>query len=122
MSGNRKYLFNYDPNSNMLPVYDLSRTMTIYQIAIHPNPKSDKHHVKRITIEIDNDYKVVETKEMFLIRQKVDEIVNTNLKYKLYSTYNLNYVDLPSIADINLFDSKLLNDNNGETVSYASPL
>ena len=115
----KKYHFRpkrSDVFSNMEQTYE---NVVYYQIAIYPNPKTGKYHIRRF--EIDGNNKVKSVKEKFITNEqqsKFKKVKKCN-EYKAYPDINLNNVSYPSRYDIGLYRSNLLKQNT-EYTGYAN--
>lgn len=96
-----------------------SEPTKFYQICAFPNPSTDKFEVREIII---NGYNEIETYNTLSIseknRSKLLKTLREN-KYRLYATYTLKHIGLPSCNDISLSRSGILN-NDSDYSGFAS--
>lgn len=107
----RKYVFvssSNEPQYNPRPV----KNTKFYQICAFPNPNTGKFEVRENIVNGDNiviSYRTVSMSEKYqkkLLRELRDN------KYKLYSTRTLDSIDLPSVNDMFVARSNMLNDDS----------
>ena len=101
------YIFNSSsdiPNNN-------NNTYNFYQISVFPNPRTNKFHIRKFIINSNDefldiiDYHLTKHKyHKFLKFKKIHE-------YKLFSTFSLDNISYPSMADISLLKSDNLSNN-----------
>ena len=94
---------------------------TFYQICKFPR-KNNLHHVRKIIFnELDIIVKIFEKEYTEDIIKSFVKKINNN-KYKIYSTIDLKYVQLPTGIDMNESRSTLLNNSSKlcgyETIQY----
>lgn len=105
---NIKYNFtkNRDPEMCYKPE---KKEFTYYQICYFPNPAIDNlYGVRRIKI---NEYhEIINLKEKYYEKKKVDKFTKKLPinKYKVYSTYILENIELPNSDQIVIANSELL--------------
>jgi hypothetical protein len=90
-------------------VEDNSSYTKYYQICVHKNPVTGKYHIRRCILNSRNE--IVDAKEYQINKKQYDNILNKHAshEYKLYSTFNLNNIELPSAHDVLLSKSDILN-------------
>lgn len=83
-----------------------------YQICMYKNPKNDKYHIKRFTLN--EKYDIINMDEKFLNDKQYNKFFEThrNNQYKQYPAYDLELVDYPNPGDILHTQSPLLNSDN----------
>lgn len=82
-----------------------------YQLCMYIDKKINKYHVRKCHV---NQYGELENSEVKYITQKqYDRFtkIHKDNEYKLYPTYNINYVDFPNPGELFQAKSGLLNDN-----------
>ena len=101
--------FNFKRNRDPEMCYKPEKTeFTYYQICFFPNPSNELYGVRRIKI---NEYhEVTNIKEKYYNKKKVDKFVERIQpnKYKVYSTYILDDIELPNSNQIIAANSELL--------------
>lgn len=110
----RKYKFVTPKSTTLYNDFALEQ-IKMYQICGFKNPKTGKFEVREIIIngnneiETYNTYKVNEKTQRKLLRALRDN------KYRLYSTYTLAYIEMPTLNDISLARSDMLNNDSDYT-------
>lgn len=111
---NKRYVFT-TPGSDTIYNEIPLEPIKFYQICGFPNPKTRKFEIREVLIDGDNNIKTYR-------KINVDETVHKKLlnalrdnKYRLYSTFNLDNIDLPSCNDITLARSDMINMDNDYT-------
>ena len=114
---NKKYIFT-TPGSASFYTNTILDEIKIYQICAFPNPKNGKFEVREILIDGDNNiktYRVLNLDEH--AHKKLLRALRDN-KYRLYSVFSLNNIELPDRNDIALARSDMLNMDN-DYIGYA---
>ena len=109
----KKYVFkstNYEYDYN--PPKQIHK---FYQICLFKNKYSNKHDVRILFINELGE--ITETQTTSISERQLNKFIKSHRdnKYKLYSTYDLNIVDVPNPADILQLQSPLL---NSDFISY----
>ena len=83
-----------------------------YQLATFVNPTNNKYHLRRFLINSNN--KILNLKEYYVDKNFIDKLTRTkkNNAYKMYSLYDLSETNYPSISDISLARSPILQQDN----------
>lgn len=81
---------------------------TFLQIATFPNSKTKLFHVRKFTINNDNQF--IGIKDYYINLCTYNKLLNKRRRneYKLYAVYDLNTVDVPSLSDIFILKSDIL--------------
>lgn len=79
------------------------------QLCSYPNPNYGKYDCR--IVEFDENYEIIKRGEFILTREQYLKLISeckTN-EYKIYHTTDIDYVDIPCIADFLIVQSSLLN-------------
>jgi hypothetical protein len=115
---NRKYYFT-SSKSDTLYNDILLPEMKFYQICAFINPHTQKHEVRESIIDGHNE--LVRFRTVHISKKNYSKMLK-NLRenrFRLYSTYDLNSIQLPSCTDIAMARSGILNQDSDYT-GYAS--
>jgi hypothetical protein len=98
-----KFVENFDDEK------DYSNIVSYYQICIFPDPHKKMHHVRRFYINDKNEF--VQVKDYLLTSSKMKLFLKKKKKneYTLYSTYNLSDIEYPTLSDVYMLKSDILN-------------
>jgi len=79
-----------------------------YQICTFVNPKHGKYEVKKFIINSKNEFNDI--KKYLLNEQQLNNLINNTKKhkYKLFSVYNVDNINHPTLADILQSNSNIL--------------
>jgi len=105
---NKKYTFVTPPSSSIYADNVLS-PIKFYQLCGFPNPRTNKYEIREVNINGMNEieqYKILHVNHDTY--QKIIRALRDN-KYRLYTTYNLDHIELPTCNDITLARSVMLN-------------
>lgn len=111
----RKYKF-VQPSSKSL--YDknlteeeMRRINYFYQVTEFAHPRNKLHQLRRYAINYNNE--IVNTDEFYLTEDQYKRFLKEkkNNQFKQYSTFSLQDVKPPSMADINMMRSTILEKN-----------
>ena len=89
-----------------------------YQVCCFPNPKTDKFEIREVLIDGNNN---VETYKLHHVSKKAQRQflrATRDNKYRMYTVFTLEHIELPSYNDISLARSDMLN-NDSEVSGYA---
>jgi hypothetical protein len=108
---NKQYVFT-TPNSASFYTESALSQIKIYQICVFPNPKDGKFEVREVLINGNNN--IENFKLMHITKSTHNKLLNAlrDNKYRLFSTFTLNTIDLPDCNDIALARSDMLNMDN----------
>ncbi len=83
-----------------------------YQIASHPHPKTNKHHVR--VFVIDNDDNFNDVRDYNIDKSQYNRLLNSKKvnEYKLYSVFALDQINYPTMSDILLLKSSNIANTN----------
>jgi hypothetical protein len=83
----------------------------IYQICIYKNPYDHKFHLRRFAVSPNNEF--IDLKYYKLDKKQCKKFVKSTPpnKYKSYSTYSLENIEYPTLSDIFLSQSDILESN-----------
>lgn len=107
----RKYKF-VTPNSSSLYNDVPLDKIKMYQICGFKNPKTGKFEVREVVVDGNNE---IESYNTYSVNEKTQRKLLSALrdnKYRLYSTYTLAYIEMPSCNDISLARSGMLNNDS----------
>lgn len=93
-------------------LYNPKKQLTsLYQIC-HFSCGDGYHTVRKVIVDEMNN--IVEVKEKNYRKKKIDKFLSSvsNIKYKIYSTHDIQLVGLPDPGDILAAKSQLLNNDN----------
>lgn len=88
---------------------NLDKPMKFYQICTFIHPKKQKYEVRIVKIDGNNE---IESSEVIDVPKKTYKYLIRTLRenlYKVYATFSLDYVDLPSCNDIYVARSPMIN-------------
>lgn len=105
-----KFVSNFNEQDNNDNKND-NNNKSFLQIASFPNPKTKTYHVRKFIIDSNNTFAGV--KDYSLNKKQFNKLLmrKNNNEYKMYSVYDLNIVNHPSLSDILLLKSSTLNNN-----------
>lgn len=105
-----KYKFVNSFDEKTKPVCDVP-DIHFYQLAAFADLKTKLYHVRRFTINSTNEF--VGVSDHYVNKRTFDKILKRkkNNEYKVFSVYNLNSVEYPSLSDILLLKSDILSTN-----------
>jgi len=112
MFKNIKYIF--DTNKTNTTVHQKPQKYTFfYQICTFPDMNTNKYHLRKFIIN--DDDKFTSIKNYRLSKLQHDKFFKTKKKheYKIYHTYDLEDVNYPTLADISMSRSNILNNQHG---------
>ena len=83
-------------------------SVVYYQLSIYKNPKNNKYHIRRFSINENNQF--VSVKEKYLTETEYIKFktIQPKHKYSLHPDVDLNVVPYPSNCDVSLARSVLL--------------
>lgn len=86
-----------------------------YQICTFPNPKTKKLHMRQFVV--DQDHNFVNVSNYQLSSNQYKKFISTKRpnEYKWFSTYDLENVNYPSLHDILMLESDILNTDSSYT-------
>lgn len=89
------------------------RQFKYYQICSFKNPWTGKYHIRRLIMNSKNEF--VNIEELYIDKRQYQRFVKTHRlnEYKLYNTYDLNHVSLPTMGEITIVQSPILENDNG---------
>jgi hypothetical protein len=108
----RKYEFVQYKTPSIYDEKTFLKPMNYYQICSFPNPKTHKYEIRNVYVnEYDEITKYSTIHLTYNDYQRLLRALRDN-KYRLYATYTLSYINLPSCGDISLARSEMLNIDN----------
>lgn len=113
----KKYVFITPSNTSLYNDTPLDE-IKIYQICGFPNPKTKLFEIREVLVNGENEVKAFRNLNVTKsVQRKLLKNLRDN-KYRLYSTYTLAYIELPSCNDISLSRSGMIN-NDSDYSGYA---
>lgn len=105
---NKKYTF-ITPESSSIYTDTVLDPIKFYQICGFPNPRNNKYEVREVKINGYNE--IEEYKTLYVNRSTYWKILHAmrDNKYRLYTTFSLDHIELPTCNDIALARSIMLN-------------
>jgi hypothetical protein len=107
----RKYKFVTPSSQSIYDDIPLDN-IKFYQICAFPNPKIGKFEIREVLIDGNNEiksYRILNINEK--TQRKLLRALRDN-KYRLYSTFTMAQIEMPSFNDISLARSGMLNNDN----------
>jgi len=88
---------------------DNHNVVEFFQISAFKDPQRNKHHIRRFIINDNSD--TINMLEYYVGNKVYNKLINSLPinRFRSYDTLNLNDIESPSISDILLSDSELLN-------------
>ena len=76
------------------------KLISFYQVASFINPKTQKYHVRRFVINNDNEF--VNVRDHYINKKMYDKLFSVKKpnQYKIYSVYDLNSINYPSMGEV----------------------
>jgi hypothetical protein len=114
----REYVFGTQSSQNM--TYVPPKDILIYhQICSYPNPKTHMYCVR--TLKINGNNEIIQRTEKCYNKRMIEKYLKSSRgnDYKLYSTYDLNSINLPSCGELLIARSELLT-HDYEYTGYAT--
>ena len=83
-----------------------------YQICTFSNPKNNKYHLRRFSINNEND--IVKSADFGLSKQQYKKFLSVKKQneYKCISAYDCDMIDKPNLSDILIAKSDMISNNN----------
>ncbi len=99
VSPNSQSEYTYNPQSNIFKYY---------QLCSFKNPYNNKYHIRRIVMNAKNEF--VSIDEKYIDAKEYKRFVQSHRlnEYKLYNVYDLNYIAYPSLGEITIIQSPIL--------------
>ena len=87
----------------------------VYQICTFPNPKTQRYHMRKFTLNGNNEF--IDLRNYNLSKKQCKKFfkIKKSNEYKCFHTYSLDNIEYPKMADISLSRSNLLSQNNDYT-------
>jgi hypothetical protein len=114
----KKYKFICQQTPSIYDEKTLLKPMNFYQICGFPNPKTHRYEMRDVFV---NEYdEITKYRTLYLLPSEYQRLLRNlrDNKYRMYSTYTLDYIDLPACHDITLSRSEILN-NDSEYSGFA---
>ena len=88
------------------------RQFKYYQLCSFMNPTTKKYHIRRFIMNSKNEF--LNIQELHIDTKKYKKFIKTHKpnEYKLFGTYDLNQIAYPSLGDITIIQSPILDNNN----------
>lgn len=102
--------YNFVNNFNQIPKEE--HFINFYQLASFADPKTCKYHIRRYKVNDNNEF--VSIKEYHLPKRLYQKLIKSKRpnSYKMYTVYNLNIVNHPTMSDILTAKSSMLDINS----------
>ncbi len=86
-----------------------------YQLCSFRNPWNNKHHIRRFVMNSKNEF--ISIDENYIESRQFKRFVKSHKlnEYKLFNTYDLNHVSYPSMGEITIIQSPILEVNSDYT-------
>lgn len=109
------FITNNDTNNTNDQPTNINDIMFFYQLSTFQNPHKKKFHLKKFIIDHNNNF--IGLKEYYITLNQRNKFLNANQKnkYKMYSTYDLNNINYPTMGDILHAKSDILSTNSSYT-------
>lgn len=108
----RRYEFIHHKTPSMYDHDTILKPLKYYQICAFPNPKTQHYEVREVYVnEYDEITKYATIHISYNDYQRLLRALRDN-KYRIYATYTLSYINLPTCADVTLARSEMLNIDN----------
>lgn len=104
---NREYIF--DVHSSQDLTYKTPDNITIFhQICGYPNPRTFKHCVRTLSVNGENE--IIQTTEKCYDKKSLRKFLGSSRgnDYKIYSTYDLNSIPIPTCGELLIAKSEIL--------------
>lgn len=115
---NKRYVF-IQPTSQSIYVDTTLPRIKFYQICAFPNPQHNMFEVREIIIGENNE--ISNFRDLKLEKKSKKKLIGTlkENQYRLFSTYSLRYITMPTCADISMARSFMINNDSAYT-GYAA--
>jgi hypothetical protein len=99
VSPNSQSEYTYNPQSNVFKYY---------QLCSFKNPYNNKYHIRRFVMNSKNEF--VSVNEKYIDAKEYKRFVQSHRlnEYKLHNAYDLNYIAYPSLGEITIIQSPIL--------------
>ena len=89
------------------------RDFKYYQLCSFKNPWTQKYHIRRFIMNSKNEFTNIQ--ELYINSKQYQRFVKTHKpnEYKMFGVYDLNQVAYPSLGDIAIIQSPILENDNG---------
>jgi len=94
------------------------KTFKYYQLCSFKNPYNGKFHIRRFVVNSKNEFISIE--EKYIDSKKYKRFIQSHRlnEYKLHNVYDLNQIAYPSLGEITIIQSPIL-ENNGDFGGFA---
>jgi hypothetical protein len=112
---NTNFRFTSKSTQDELTYNPPERLFKYYQVCSFKNPWNGKFHIRRLIMNAKNEF--VSVDENYIDSKKYERFVQSHRlnEYKLYNVYDLNHVSYPSLGEITIIQSPILEINSDYT-------
>jgi hypothetical protein len=116
----KKIKYNFITNNNSSEIYSVDDTISyFYQICIYANPNTNTFHMRKFAINSKNEF--INIKSFYLRKSEHKKFFKKkkDFQFRSYPAYSLDEIDVPSLSDILMAKSSMVNDDNLTYDGYA---
>lgn len=116
-----KYVFTSNTNTNdiyAVPEEVKKKQYNYYQIASYRHPRNDMHHLRKFSINYNNEF--TDVAEYMITKKQCKQFLSNHKpnEYKFYAVYDLDNIDYPNLGEVSMSKSSIL-ENDYNYTGYA---
>lgn len=116
---NKNYKFITNSTQNEYLYNPENKVFKFYQLCTFKNPSRNKYHIRRIVMNSKNEF--ISIDEDYIDTNKYNKFIQTHKlnEYKKYNTYDLDYIGYPTLGEIAIIQSPMLQqDSYGDYAKF----